>query len=126
MQSNVDSINLIRRHIAERADLNRIRREIIELLYIGLEENARTLDDWCKTHFSNAIGTLTLNIHSPCQPTYSWLRLCLVDLEKAMAPDMHVLDYRTPDLSMRDVRFEQLMAAVEALGIELTGAEVQA
>jgi hypothetical protein len=120
MDSSIASINVIRRHIVERHDLASIRCEIIELLYIGLTAKEHSMDDWEKTHFSNAIGALSLNIHSPRQPTYSWLRLCLVDLERALAPaHLRIANYQSPDASMRDVKCELLMAAVESLGLGL-------
>jgi hypothetical protein len=104
-------------------DLNRIpslRRQIVDVMLECLEANKDALDDWRKMHFSNAIGSLALNIRSLQQPTNSWLRLCLADLGKVCLPlterDPH---YRSTDPSLRDVTYEQLLGALDSVGREL-------
>src|SRR5436190_15071828 len=118
----LDLIVAIRRQIDRRADLASVRGQIIGLLFDSLKAKEHVLEDWEKTHFSNAIGALTLNIHSAHQPTFSWLRLSLSDLERAIAPPkLRIANYCSPDPGMRDVTYSQLMGAVEALGLELIG-----
>jgi hypothetical protein len=118
----LDSIVTLRRQIDRRADLASIRGQIIGLLFDSLKTKEHALEDWEKTHFSNAIGALALNIHSAHQPTFSWLRLSLADLERAIAPpERRMANYRSPDPSMRDVTYGQLMGALESLGLELIG-----
>jgi hypothetical protein len=102
------------------AEVRAVRRQIIEVMLDCLAEHKDTLDDWKKTHFSNAIGALGLNIHAVQQPTISWLRLCLADFGKAILPLMQRdRNFRTTDASMRDVTWEQLAGALESLGREL-------
>ena len=97
-----------------------IRKQIVDVMLACLEANKHALDDWRKTHFSNAIGALGLNIHSLQQPTNSWLRLCLSDLRKVCwSPTERDPDYRSPDPSMRDVNYEQLLGALDSIGREL-------
>jgi hypothetical protein len=118
----LDLIAAIRRQIDRRADLASVRGQIIGLLFDSLKAKEHALEDWEKTHFSNAIGALALNIHSAHQPTFSWLRLSLADLERAVAPpERRIANYRSPDPSMRDVTYAQLMGAVESLGLEMIG-----
>lgn len=85
-----------------------------------LEANKDALDDWRKTHFSNAMGALALNIHSLQQPTNAWLRLCLVDLGNVCVPlTERDPDYRSTDPSLHDVTYEQLLGALDSIGREL-------
>jgi hypothetical protein len=102
------------------ADLKSVRAQIVEMMVAALELHRHALDDWRKTHFSNAIGALSLNIHSLRQPTSSWLRLCLSDLIKAVISAEHRdRGYRTEDPSMRDVSYEQLLSALDSIGREI-------
>lgn len=122
VMESLDLIGVIRKQIDRRADLASVRGQLIGLLFESLKAKEHALEDWEKTHFSNAIGALALNIHSPNQPTFSWLRLSLADLERAIAPpERRIANYRSPDPSMRDVTYSQLMGAVESLGLELVG-----
>ena len=97
-----------------------IRLEIIDLMIDCLESIKGPLDEWQKTHFSNAIGALALNIHSLQQPTNAWLRLCLIDFGKAILPmNQRDSDFHSHDASMRDVTKERLVGALDSIGREL-------
>jgi hypothetical protein len=59
--------------------------------------------------------------HAAKQSSYAWLRLCLIDLEKAIAPtELRDLDFRVPDSSVGDAKYAHLINAVKALKQELT------
>jgi hypothetical protein len=114
IESQIDDVN----------NVASVRLQIVELLLTCLHEHKDTLDDWKKTHFSNAIGALGLNIHTLHQPTTAWLRLCLADFKKANLPmDQRDPNFRSSDPSMRDVTYAQLLGAVDALGRELSQGE---
>lgn len=113
-------IEAILAKIDDPRQLTSVRQQILALFLTCLDEHKDKLDDWSKTHFSNAIGALALNIHSLQQPTMSWLRLCLADFKKANLPvDQRDPDFRTSDSSMRDLTYDQLVGAVDSLGREL-------
>lgn len=115
-----NKINQIHARLDDLSQLAAIRRDIVDLLIECLEAHKDALDDWRKTHFSNAIGALALNIHSLQQPTNSWLRLCLADLGKACLPRQERdPEYRSSDPSMRDVNYERLLDALDSIGREL-------
>jgi hypothetical protein len=119
-KNTVEKIQSILKKLETEGNIASVRTEILDLILECLEAKKDTLGDWERTHFSNAIGALGLNIHSVQQPTIAWLRLCLIDLEKAMAPaNQRDPKFRSPDPSMRDVTFEQLMGAVDSIGREL-------
>lgn len=104
----------------ERADVGSIRANILALLQRGLKTQKNTLGDWEKTHFSNAIAALALNIHAAKQPSYMWLQRCLAALEMAMVP----MESRDPafdvqDSSIGDAKYAHLLDAVHALEREL-------
>jgi hypothetical protein len=111
----------MRRQIAEGSDLASIRMRILTTIHQRLKDQRGPLSDWEKTHLSNAIGALGLNIHVSPQPTFAWLRLCLGDLEKVILPQEGDMHYQSPDASMREVTVGQLRDAVESLIRELNG-----
>jgi hypothetical protein len=115
-----DQIASIRSRLDDLERIASIRKQIVDVMLACLETHKDTLDDWHKTHFSNAIGALGLNIHSLQQPTSSWLRLCLSDLKKVCwSSTERDPDYRSSDPSMRDVNYEQLLGALDSIGREL-------
>jgi hypothetical protein len=116
----VDKIRSILEKLETLEDVNPVRGEIVDLIVECLEAKKECFGDWERTHFSNAIGTFGLNIHSAPQPTVAWLRLCLIDLERAVAPvNQQDRNYRSPDPSLRDVTYQQLKGAVNSLEQEL-------
>ncbi len=110
----------IRSQLGDLANIASVRKQIVDLMVECLEDSKDQLDDWRKTHLSNAIGALGLNIHSLQQPTGSWLNLCLSDLNKVvLSPDQRDPDFRSLDPSMRDVTYEQLLGALDSIGREV-------
>jgi hypothetical protein len=112
---SIESIDELRQQIAAGGELTSIRIRILTSILKQLKEHKKPLDDWEKTHFSNAIGSLGLNIHASQQPTFAWLRLCLSDLEKAITPALRDPHFHLSDPSMHDVTIVELRDAVKSL-----------
>lgn len=119
--SFIHSIAAIHEQITLQTEVASIRAAILKLLRerIGMRRNL--LQERESEHFSNAITALTMNMHAPKQPSYSWLRLCLVDLEKAIASTiLQDRNHHSPDTSASDAKYANLMNAVAALEHELS------
>lgn len=114
------SIEWIRDALTDLANVPAIRSAIVDLILHHLQAAEHALDDWQKVHFLNAISALALNVNSLQQPTASWLRLCLVDLEKAITPAYQ----RSDDLPARNIdleliTYERLMEALDSIGRQI-------
>lgn len=70
---------------------------------------------WEKFHFFNAVAALDMNIHSIQQPTNAWLRLCLVDLQKAIDCVQPNAPYTARDRRLDAVTLKELTATIEQL-----------
>lgn len=117
----IHSIAAIREQIALQAEVVTIRAAILKLLRHGIGVRKDTLQDRENEHFSNAITALTMNMQAARQPSYSWLRLCLVDLEKAIGLTVPNDGNRhSPDSSVSSAKYANLMNAVAALERELS------
>lgn len=115
------SIAAIREQIALQAEVVPIRAAILKLLRRSIGARKNTLQDRENEHFSNAITALTMNMHTPKQPSYSWLRLCLVDLEKAIASTiLNDMNHHSPDSNVSETKYGNLMNAVAALEREMS------
>jgi hypothetical protein len=81
---NVEEIDAIFQRLNEDDDIGGIRNDIADLISQYLHEMQETLGYWEKLYFAGAIAALSAN--KAVQPTPIWLRLCLVNLEKAFVP----------------------------------------
>jgi hypothetical protein len=107
-------VEAIRRRLDGNGDIGEIRNDIAELIADQLGRAGETIGYWEKAHFANAIATLARNIHSTHQPTVSWLRLCLVNVEKALVPaDRRDENYTPKDHQLDALTFQQLTEALE-------------
>jgi hypothetical protein len=110
-------VNAILRRLDANEDIDGIRLDIATLIADQLRRKRESLGYWEKAHFANAIAALAWNINSRHQPTASRLRLCLVNLEKALLPADQRNENYTQKTNQRDaLTYEQLMDAVEMLG----------
>jgi hypothetical protein len=117
----VKKITSLLKKLDAETDIPALRAEILDLILECMEKKKNSFGDWEKTHFSNAVGALALNIHSLQQPTVAWLRLCLIDLARAIEPTTeHDPNFSSPDPSMRDVTYDRLIGTVDSLGRELS------
>lgn len=102
--------------IDQHGDLTEIRTGIADLIAHHLEANRDALGYWQTAHFTNAIGSLSVNVHSPRQPTRLCLKSCLSDLEKAInTPDDADATFTPRKQSTKALTHEQLLQAIEAL-----------
>jgi hypothetical protein len=99
------------------ADIPAFRVQLVELIFQHLHRIGNSLDDWEKSHFGYAIVALALNVNSMQQPTNAWLRLCLIDLEKALTPkgERNERSFR-PGTDVADRSYDQLAATLDSLG----------
>lgn len=107
-------VDTILRKLDGNGDVGEIRNDIADLIVEQLQRVRQTLGYWEKAHFANAIAALAWNIRARHQPTSSWLRLCLVNLEKALVPaDERNENYTPRDEQLNALTYEQLMEALE-------------
>ncbi|HEV7619033.1 MAG TPA: hypothetical protein VGO51_13125 [Burkholderiaceae bacterium] len=95
------------------------RIELVLLIFQNLCLLRDSLDQWEKCYFWHAINSLARNVNSVQQPTTAWLRLCLIDLEKALMPKEERNDrYCRPGAKADAVNqsYEQLMATLDCIG----------
>jgi hypothetical protein len=101
------------------ANISAFRVQLVLLIFQNLSPLRDSLDQWEKDHFGNAINSLALNVDSMRQPTNAWLRLCLIDLEKALTPKEQRNDrYFRPgaEAGAEDRSYEQLIATLDSIG----------
>jgi hypothetical protein len=101
------------------ANISPFRVQLVLLIFQNLYPLRDSLDHWEKDHFGNAINSLALNVDSMRQPTNAWLRLCLIDLEKALTPKEERNDrYFRPgaEADAADRSYEQLVATLDSIG----------
>ena len=93
--------------------------QLVLLIFQNLYPLRDSLDHCEKDHFWNAINSLALNVDSMLQPTNAWLRLCLIDLEKALTPKDERNDrYFRPGAGAdaADRSYKQLVATLDSIG----------
>ena len=116
----IDSILALHKQITYRAEVASIRASILALLRDSIDARENILQEKESEHFCNAITALRMNMHATIQPSYLWLQLCLVDLEKAIASTIvHDDDQPAAKSSVGDMQYAKLMNAVAALEREL-------
>jgi hypothetical protein len=101
------------------ANISAFRIQLVLMIFQNLYPLRDSLDHWEKDHFGNAINSLALNVDSMRQPTNAWLRLCLIDLEKALTPKEERNDrYFRPgaEADVADRSYEQLAATLDSIG----------
>jgi len=109
-------VNELYQKILEGPIDSNLRREILEEIVRCLELKKDTLGTWEKTLFAQSLAYLSINAASSYQRTSSWLRLCLVCLEKAMVPRRernadYTVDFETID----SMNYEFLVAEAEKI-----------
>jgi hypothetical protein len=111
----VQEIDKIACQLDAHSNLQDVRRAIVMLMLDQLYALQTTPRHWGRAHFANAVAALAMNIHGIQQPTNAWLRLCLVDLRKAIDSVQPDTSYTACDRYLDAVTLEELIAAVEAL-----------
>ena len=96
-----------------------LRIDIADLLLKCIEEKKESLGVWEKSLFAQSVSCLNTNLGSNYQPTDSWLRLCLVSMEKALVPPEQRGETNTGrDQQVDSITFEMLHDAVNSLKSE--------
>ncbi len=113
----MEQVDAILQRLNANEDLGGIRLDIADLIAEQLQRKRDSLGYWEKAHFAHAIAALGWNMNAEHQPTTAWLRLCLVDLEKALVPANQRNEHYTPrDEQLDALTYEQLIHAIEMLG----------
>jgi hypothetical protein len=113
-------LNDILRLLEDGANLPLVRRAVLDLILHQLHALQAVPMHWEKAHFANAVAALGMNIHSIYQPTDAWLRLALVDFQKAVLAIKPETPYRELNRHLDMITLEELIATVETLKLELT------
>ena len=112
----MEDINSIVERLGKGWDVKEARRAVADLIVEYIQSAQGSFGYWEKFHFANALSALGWNINSRHQPTTYWLRLCLVNLDKALVPAKQRNENYTPkDKEIESLTFEQLMDAAEAV-----------
>lgn len=110
----MQEVDAILKRLNDQGDLGEIRLDIADLIADRLNQVRGSLGYWEKAHFANAIASLSRNINSRHQPTTSWLRHCLVNLEKALVPaDQWNENYTPKNAELDAITFELLAEALD-------------
>lgn len=97
-------------------DIVEIRIAIADLIIDQLRRVRGSFGYLEKFFFASAIAAFAFNIGSRYQPTNSWLRLCLVDLEKALEPaEQWDENYAPQDAQLESLTCDQLMDDIETM-----------
>jgi hypothetical protein len=113
--SAMHGIDKIARQLNDDSNLQYVRRAIATLMLDQLYSLQAMPRRWEKVHFANAVAALAMNVHAIQQPTAVWLRLCLVDLRKAIESIQSNAPFTARDQYLDTMTLEELIAAVEAL-----------
>jgi hypothetical protein len=93
-----------------------LKRDIAQLIRNKIEEHRDSLGTWEKVYFAHSISALATNLNARFQPTDTWLRLCLVSLEKALIPiDERSPEANDPDPNVDIITYEMLVEAIESM-----------
>jgi hypothetical protein len=111
----VQEIDKIACRLDAHSNLQDIRRAIAALMLDQLYALQTTPTHWRRAHFANAVAALAMDIHAIQQPTNAWLRLCLVDLRKAVESVQPNTSDTACDCHLGAMTLEELIATVEEL-----------
>ena len=101
----------------DNCNLNEIRISILDLISNKLINLKSTLDTWELLFFSDAISDIAVNINHNKQPTKSWLKASLHNIEKALTP----AEQRDERINLNDKTHthESLLNRIETLRLSL-------
>jgi len=109
----MNDIDSILEKLDQDGNIRYVRNAISELIVDRLQKVRDAFGYWEKVHFANAIAALAWNTNSSFQPATSWLRLCLVNVEKALVPAEQRNENYTPrDSHLDSLTYDQLMNAI--------------
>ena len=107
------------------ADLNVIRCAIADLI-IHYSEYSKTMNNLAALdHLINAVGSLTLNINATRQPSALGLKVCMVDIEKAITELSNSTEtYQVRARRVEALSFDLLLEAAHAIHKKVCRTEI--
>lgn len=112
----MQNVNYILQLLDGKGDIKKARLAIIDLIENHLKTLRKSLGYWEKLYFAEAISSLASNINSSHQPTTSQLRLCLVNIEKALVPpNQRDENYPPRNKQIEALTYEQLAEDLKLL-----------
>jgi hypothetical protein len=109
------TINELMSRLDDPVSLTIVRRQIANLMLGYLHSLQKTPRHWERAHLGHAVAALGMNIQSIGQPSHAWLRLCLIDLAKAIEYVQPDTPYREHDRNCDVVTIEELITSIEAM-----------
>jgi hypothetical protein len=93
-----------------------LRAEILDLIVAVIEEREGQLGYWEKCHIGSALSALSMNLGRGDPASLLWLNLCMVNLDKALAPaDQRDEGYVPRYKAIGQITHAQLLEAAEVL-----------
>lgn len=118
------NFNALFRQFRDEVPSPETQRVIATAIGACLEEVKDRLSYWEKTHLASALSALAWNLHSRRKPTDAWLRLALVNAEKALAPSSKRNDnYGRSDPEINKLTYQQLKKELQQLALEIGRAD---
>ncbi len=111
----MQAINDLLDRLDDPGSLSAVRHEITGLMLTYLRSLQKEPRHWEKAHMGHAVASLGMNIQSVKQPSHAWLRLCLIDLAKAIDYIQPNTPYRERERNFDVVTLEELITSVEAM-----------
>ncbi len=99
---------------------NELRLSIADTILAHIDKCKDSLGSWEKELFAQSLSALAMNISAKNEPTDSWLRLCLVALEKALVPkNERNEEYTKRDEQVESITYDMLVGAIDELKKEM-------
>ncbi|MHB8123757.1 MAG: hypothetical protein ACYDG4_16590 [Desulfuromonadaceae bacterium] len=113
---DIKDVDSILNELDKYGDIKKARIAIADLIDHHLHALQNSLGYWEKTHFANAIACLAWNIGSRHQPSIAWLRLCIVNIKKALvSAEQRNENYTPQDKQIEALSYEEFIEDVKLL-----------
>lgn len=110
------NVKSILKQLNEGQDIKVVRAAIADLIEHHLQAFKKPLQYWQKANFADAIDDIERSINSNHQPTTGLLKLCLLSIEKALAPEDQRNDtFTAQDKQLEALTHEQLIERIKSL-----------
>lgn len=112
--TNIQSVLM---RLNENHPINEIQQDVVDLIAEALTDMRANLGYWEKAHLAWAIAASGWNLRSTGRPPKAWLRLALVNLDKArVSPAERDESYIPKDESIDALSFRDLANELRGLG----------
>lgn len=118
--NNPDFSSLFRQ-FRDQVPSRKLQRDVATAIEQCLEEVKDKLTYWEKSYLASAISALAWNLRSKRSPTDAWLRLALVNAERALVVPSKRNDnnYTPKDDTVNSFTYEELKTSIEQLKAEI-------